>query len=130
MPESIAVELVPHSSEWALQAQLERARLYQALEGNLVTVHHIGSTAVPCICAKPILDLLPVVQSLADLDLTQPVLESLGYQWWREYGIPGRRYCTLDDPVTGRRLIQLHCFQQGSPEIEKHLAFRDYLRSH
>ena len=72
---------------------------------------------------------MPDVHSLVDLDGAKLALQSLGYEWWGEYGIAGRRYCTRNDSTSGRRLVQLHCFQSGSPEIEKHLAFRDYLRA-
>ncbi len=130
MPAPIAVVLVPHNPAWAGQAQQEGERLKSVLEDVIVTVHHIGSTAIPDICAKPILDLIPVVRSFADLDIKRQSVEDLGYTWWGEYGLPGRRYCTLDDRQTGIRLLQLHCFEQGSAEISRHLAFRDYLRSH
>jgi GrpB-like predicted nucleotidyltransferase (UPF0157 family) len=108
----------------------EIARISPAFGKNLVAIHHVGSTAIPGICAKPILDLMPEVAALADLDTARPALENLGYRWWGEYGIPGRRYCTLDESSNGRRLVQLHCFQAGHAEIERHLAFRDYLRAH
>jgi GrpB-like predicted nucleotidyltransferase (UPF0157 family) len=52
-----------------------------------------------------------------------------GYRGWGELGIPGRRYFTRDSE-SGTRVAQLHCFAQGSPHIERHLAFRDYLRAH
>ena len=52
----------------------------------------------------------------------------LGYDWWGELSLPGRRYCTKTDPVTNRRLIQLHFYAEGSLVITWHLAFRDYLR--
>jgi GrpB-like predicted nucleotidyltransferase (UPF0157 family) len=129
MPPPIKVELVSHSTEWATAASEEGSRIMAALGPKVVTIHHIGSTAIPGICAKPILDLMPEVASLDRLDTARPILERLGYEWWGEYGIRDRRYCTLNDSATGRRLVQLHCFQTDSPEIERHLAFRDYLRA-
>lgn len=130
MPAPIPVILVPHNLAWASQARQEGERLKAAIGDVILAVHHIGSTAIPGICAKPILDLIPVVRSLADLDTKRQVMEGLGYAWWGEYGLPERRYCTFDDPQTGRRTVQLHCFEQGSPGITRHLAFRDYLRTH
>jgi GrpB-like predicted nucleotidyltransferase (UPF0157 family) len=130
MPAPIPVELVPHDPAWADLARHETARLTDALGENLLVVHHIGSTAVPGIRAKPIVDLLPVVRSLAMIDRAQAAVEALGYVWWGELGLAGRRYCTLTDRVTGQRRVQLHCFEDGSPAIERHVAFRDYLLSH
>jgi GrpB-like predicted nucleotidyltransferase (UPF0157 family) len=88
----------------------------------------VGSTAIPGIRSKPVLDLVPVVTSLTELDHHQTHLEMLGYDWCGELGLPGRRYCTKTDPATNRRFIQLHCYAEGSSEITRHLAFRDYLR--
>jgi GrpB-like predicted nucleotidyltransferase (UPF0157 family) len=113
MPPPIKVELVAHSPEWAAGASEEGGRIMAALGPNIVTIHHVGSTAIPGICAKPILDLIPEVASLDKLDTARPILER----------------CTLNDSATGRRLVQLHCFQTDNPEIERHLAFRDYLRA-
>ncbi|HVB85444.1 MAG TPA: GrpB family protein [Candidatus Dormibacteraeota bacterium] len=129
MPAPIKAELVAHSSEWGNLAREEITRLAAALGPNVVAIHHIGSTAVPGICAKPILDLMPQVSALVELDAARPIFERLRYEWWGEYGIAGRRYCTLNDSATGRRMVQMHCFETGNTEIERHLAFRDYLRS-
>lgn len=130
MPPPIKVRLVPHDARWAAAAAWESAALAQALGQTVLRVHHVGSTAIPGIAAKPVLDLMPVVTSLAQLDSRRSALEAIGFGWWGEFGLPGRRYCTRDDPETGGRLVQLHCYVDGSPEVVRHLAFRDYLRAH
>jgi GrpB-like predicted nucleotidyltransferase (UPF0157 family) len=108
---------------------MRQAERLQALGPVLVAVRHIGSTSVPGLAAKPILDLMPLVTDLGELDQRRAVLEGLGFDWHGEYGMAGRRYCTLDDP-SGVRVAQLHCFQTTSLEAVRHLAFRDYLRAH
>jgi GrpB-like predicted nucleotidyltransferase (UPF0157 family) len=122
--------LLPHDPDWLHLANAEARLLASALGPNLRIVHHIGSTAIPGIRAKPILDLMPVIANLTELDKCQAKLETLGYDWWGELGLPGRRYCTKCDPQTGRRIVQLHCYENGSTEVTRHLAFRDYLRAH
>ncbi|MCI0600168.1 MAG: GrpB family protein [Beijerinckiaceae bacterium] len=129
VPPAFPVELLRHDPAWADNAQREAGRVAAAIREMIVSVHHIGSTAIPGIRAKPILDLMPVVHKISDLDDARQAIEMLGYAWWGDYGLPGRRYCTLDDPVTKRRNVQLHFFENGSPEIARLLAFRDYLRS-
>lgn len=129
MPPPLKVELVAHDPHWAAAATAEGERLGAALGSMLLAVHHVGSTAILEICAKPILDLMPVVASLERLDESRRILEGLGYDWWGEFGLAQRRYCTRDDPDTHRRVVQLHCYASGCAEITRHLAFRDYLRS-
>ena len=125
--EIIGVELVPHSLRWAEMASAESVRLHETLGAALLTVHHVGSTAIPGILAKPIVDLIPIFADEAALDAGEGPIRALGYDWLGEFGIPGRRYCRLNNPVTGKRKFQLHCFPEGAPEIARHLAFRDYL---
>jgi GrpB-like predicted nucleotidyltransferase (UPF0157 family) len=95
----------------------------------VLAVHHIGSTAVPGLIPRPVIDLLAVVDSLRWLDEQRRALEALGYEWRGEHGIAGRRYCGLRGPAR-QSIAHLHCYELLSPHIARHLAFRDYLRAH
>jgi len=128
VPAPIPVLLVSYDPEWPHLANAHSARL-SVLGSVLVAVHHIGSTSVPGLAAKPIIDLMPLVSSLCDLDRQRQCIEALGYGWHGELGIAGRRYCTLANE-SGTRIVQLHFFAADSPEVTRHLAFRDYLRAH
>lgn len=128
--EIIPVELVAHDPGWAEMAAAEAARLKGALGDVLICVHHIGSTAISGIMAKPIIDLLPIVTDLHSLDAAENAVVALGYVWRGEFGLPTRRYCRMNDPVTGKRKFQLHCYAADSPHYARHVAFRDYLCAH
>jgi GrpB-like predicted nucleotidyltransferase (UPF0157 family) len=128
MMQPIPVVLAAYDPGWPRMAARHAKRL-RTLGPILATVHHIGSTSVPGLAAKPIIDLMPLVTALADLDRERGRIEALGYRWHGELGIPGRRYCTLAD-AAGTRIVQLHFFSADSPQVQRHLAFRDYLRAH
>src|ERR1700692_2751082 len=129
VPPPIPVIFAAYDPEWPRLAAAHSRRLQAALGSALVIVHHIGSTSVPGLAAKPIIDLMPVVSDLSALDRLRGRVEALGYAWHGELGMAGRRYCTLDDQA-GARAVQLHFFQANSPHIERHIALRAYLRAH
>ena len=129
MPLPIPVLLVAHDPRWAGEAEREARRVRDAVTPDVLHVHHIGSTAIPGIAAKPILDLLGVAIDLAALDAMRERVTAIGYAWHGEYGLPGRRYCTLTDATTGERRVQLHAYSAGNRAIDRHLACRDYLRA-
>ncbi len=123
------VEVVPHDPRWRDEFEAEAGRVAAALGENVVAVHHIGSTAIPGIYAKPVVDLLVEVRDVDELDGRGAAMEALGYEVLGEYGIPGRRYFRKDDRE-GVRTHNLHAFEAGSAEARRHLAFRDYMLAH
>ena len=123
------VEVVPHDPRWPDAFEAEAKHVVAALGENVVAIHHIGSTAIPNIYAKPVLDLLVQVRDITEVDGRSPAMESLGYEVMGEFGIPGRRYFRKDNQE-GSRTHQIHAFESGSAEVERHLAFRDYMIAH
>ena len=119
--------LSPPDPAWAEAAASEIARWMIRVPG-LIEVHHIGSTSVPGLPAKPILDLLPVFETAEARDAAREAVEELGYEWLGAFGLEGRAYCRLTDAETGRRQVHAHSYPEGHPDITRHLAFRDALR--
>lgn len=117
-----------YSPNWPSEFNREAERLQTLLGAELITVHHIGSTSVPGLAAKPIIDLLPLVHSIGLIEDQTPRLQAAGYQAWGEYGLPGRRYFTKDRGVY--RTHNIHIYQPDNPDVERCLAFCAYLRSH
>lgn len=121
------IEVVPYTSDWPAAFEAERSILASYLGDIVAGIHHIGSTAVEGLAAKPIIDIILEVRSLEALDAATPKLELLGYEAMGEFGIPGRRYFRKGGY---HRTHQIHAFEQGSAHVGRHLAFRDYLKAH
>jgi GrpB-like predicted nucleotidyltransferase (UPF0157 family) len=127
LPRRIVV--VEYDPAWSLEFEVEGERIYRALGELVVKLHHIGSTAIPGIHAKPIIDFLMEVADIDRLDEKSSAMEELGYEAKGEFGIPGRRYFRKNN-ASGERTHQVHAFEVESPHIERHLAFRDYMIAH
>lgn len=122
------VEVVPPDPTWARTFEEEAGRIAAALGGEVVAVHHVGSTAIPGISAKPIVDFLVEVRRIEKVDDLSGAMAERGYEAWGEHGLPGRRFFTKGEG--SGRVCHVHVFQEGTPEAERHLAFRDYMVSH
>jgi GrpB-like predicted nucleotidyltransferase (UPF0157 family) len=122
------IVVVPYDPSWADRYRVEEAALRALLGAELLAVHHVGSTAVPGLASKPIIDILAEVRAIETMDRLAQGMEAIGYRAMGEYGIPGRRFFVKgpDDA----RACHLHAFGAGHPRIGDHLAFRDYLRGH
>ena len=123
------IQVVAHDPAWRGEFEAEARNITRALGDHVVRLHHIGSTAIPGIFAKPIIDFLMEVENIVELDDRSSVMEELGYEAMGEFGIPGRRYFRKNN-ASGVRTHQVHAFEAGSTGVERHLAFRDYMIAH
>lgn len=121
------VEFVPYNLQWPEWFGREAKLIQQALGDNCITIHHIGSTSVPGLSAKPTIDMLPVVRDIQAVDRATKTMESLGYEAKGEYGIAFRRFFQKRKSVTAHNV---HVYQENDPEITRYLKFRDWMRSH
>lgn len=123
------VRLVPHDPAWPLAFAAERGRLLSVLPGRFAAIEHIGSTAVPGLAAKPIVDLLAGVGSMAAAEAVTGPLLAAGY------GTSAAFNATLADRrwfmrwADGRRTHHLHVVVHGGEAWRERIDFRDALRS-
>lgn len=120
------IEVVEYKSEWAAEFQKEAVLLEELLGNTAVEIHHIGSTSVPGLAAKDLIDIMVEVRSLEELDSFNAGMSELGYDVMGEYGITRRRFFMKG---VGKRTHHVHAFPVGDPHVVRHLVFRDYLRS-
>jgi len=118
--------VVPYDPKWIEQFDQERERIIYAFDDLCAHVEHIGSTSVPGLAAKPIVDMLIVVETAEDALRAITPLVRLGYTCYGEAEIPGRIYFDR----RAYNPCHIHLYVRGNPAIERHLNFRDYLRTH
>lgn len=123
------VNVVPPDPVWATMYEREARRLREALIDLDVDIHHIGSTAIIGIFAKPTIDILMIVQNIDLLDEFNDKMCMLEYEPKGKFGIAGRRYFRRNSPQS-IRMHQVHAFEAESIGARRHLAFRDYMNSH
>ena len=123
------VRVVPYDSNWPVQYEKEVVRIRGILEKEIVSTHHIGSTSIPGMSAKPIIDILLEVIDIEEIDSYNSEMVELGYEPRGELGIPGRRYFSREEPKDVRT-HHVHSFQSGDIGLVRHLAFRDYMVAH
>lgn len=116
--------IVPYKKSWLSDFEAEKELLIQSIPVKDLAIHHIGSTSVVDLAAKPIIDILIETKNIDELDQVEKDFESIGYECKGEFGIPGRRYYQKGGD---NRTHQIHAFALGSIGAKRHLAFRDYL---
>jgi GrpB-like predicted nucleotidyltransferase (UPF0157 family) len=123
--------VVPYDPRWPELFEEERIRIEQAIGPWTMEIEHVGSTAVPGLAAKPVLDIMVGVRSLEDSPVLVEWLSGIGYRYLPELErvFPSRRY--FQKLREGRRTHQIHLVERSNSEWwERHVPFRDYLREH
>jgi putative glutamine amidotransferase len=113
---------------WPASFEVEATRIREALGAVAVRVDHVGSTSVPGLAAKPIIDIQASVSSMVPRDAYVEPLRSLGYRWVLDPWSDEHEYFSRDE--LGHRFSQIHVCQTGGKWERRHLAFRDWLRDH
>jgi NAD-dependent deacetylase len=124
----VPLEVVDYDPRWPELYEREARRVRRALGQPVVELEHMGSTAVPGLAGKPVID---ISVGLRDLHLDEDqigAMEALGYQYLGEYGLPGRLFFRKDE--NGRRTHHVHAVEFEDEHWHRHRAFRDYLRAH
>lgn len=122
------IVVVPYNPRWSDMFQQEANKIIAVFGQECIAIHHIGSTAIPGMSAKPIIDIMPVVRNIEKVDLFNPVMRQLGYEPKGENSIPGRRYFVKGGDE--HRTHHVHTYEPGHPEVIRHLSFRDYLSAY
>ncbi|GEN83913.1 hypothetical protein SLU01_22250 [Sporosarcina luteola] len=121
------VRLTEYDENW-VQLFNEEAQLWQSIFGDeIITFEHFGSTAVPGMKAKPVIDMMCLVKDINKIDTFNEYMHSLGYDVAGDWGIEGRR---LFRKGGENRTHHIHVYEQDNRHIQRHLALRDYLRTH
>jgi GrpB-like predicted nucleotidyltransferase (UPF0157 family) len=123
------VEIAAYSPEWPRRFAAERDLLARVFTPDVFTIDHVGSTAVPALGAKPIVDILIGAPTLAEIEARIPAIEMLGYRYAPEHeaALPERHYFAR--PARHPRLYHVHAVRADSRFHREHLAFRDALRA-
>ncbi len=123
-PDPNPVVLVPWDPAWVQRFAACRRELLEACGAWLTQIEHIGSTAIPGLGAKPIIDIMPGLRSSEEGRRCVQPLVALGYEYLGEHGIPGRHYFRRLDAC------HVHMLAVGCDAWRDHLDFRDHLRAH
>jgi GrpB-like predicted nucleotidyltransferase (UPF0157 family) len=122
------LEVVEYDPGWPRRYEAEASRVHVALGRGVVELEHMGSTAVPGLAAKPVID-ISVGLTRAELSDEQvAAMADLGYGYLGENGLPGRRFFRKGE--AGRRAFHVHAVEHGGEHWPRHRAFREYLRAH
>jgi GrpB-like predicted nucleotidyltransferase (UPF0157 family) len=127
------VDIVAYDLEWPATASMEINQLRAVLPSSkIIDIQHVGSTAIPGMAAKPIVDIQIAVHSLEEMKvLAVPALQKLGYEYWYENPDPERMFFVKGMPPFGKkRTHHIHILEPASKHWHGKINFRDYVIAH
>jgi GrpB-like predicted nucleotidyltransferase (UPF0157 family) len=120
------IKMIDYNSQWPEQFEQEKRLIFEKLGNTVIELFHIGSTAVPGLAAKPVIDMLLGVEKVPPSPDTIEALQTLEYNYLGEFGVPNRHFCRKGMPMTHH----LHIVTWGTQQWENRILFRDFLRTH
>ena len=126
---SDAIELHPYDPAWPEAFEREREVVAPILDAKALRIEHMGSTSVPGLPAKPIIDVIVLVRDLKEALAAVPALEATGYSYWADNPDKTKLFLVRGLPPAPHRTHHLHIYSDAA-EVERHLLFRDHLRAH
>lgn len=144
------IKMAPYDPAWPLLFDKEKKVIEKALSVHAPVIEHIGSTSVPQLCAKPVIDILAGMQTKNQLDLAVEPMIAQGFTYFKNYepGMPYRRLLVKMIPLSGKPVpsrleigedfingedfqttVHVHILEKDTYHWNRHLAFRDYLRN-
>src|SRR5699024_9500226 len=117
------VFLIPWTEEWKKEFLLEKEKIRETIGEKIIDIHHIGSTSVKYLSAKPIIDIAIEIKDFNDGKHISSSIEHLGYSYKGTNILPDRHYLIKGEP----RTHQIHMYQHGNKYLLEQLRFRDYL---
>ncbi len=123
------IAIVPYSNVWPDRFKQEADRIKKITDHAIGAIHHIGSTAIPGVSAKPVIDLLAEYNQIDDIEYISTQLKTLNYEPMRRQIIPHVSFITNRTDDSGIQ-YHLHLHERGSPQVKRHILFRDYMNEH
>lgn len=125
------VIVVPYDSKWKHEFEKIKSYLEKVLENSIIVIEHVGSTSVEGLSAKPIIDIDIIIKNYDNFEDVKSRLETLGYYPEGDLGIKNREAFRYDEKQKNEFMAHhLYVCPQNSSELKRHIAFRDYLRTH
>ena len=122
-----AVQVVPYRRKWVNEFESEKARILKVLGNKVVAIEHIGSTSVPGLAAKPIIDIAVGVKRLKDAEKLLKPLSTIGYHFYKKFQ---RQRLFVAKGPDEKRTHYLHVMRHNGAKWKSDQLFRNYLRLH